>query len=63
VAVALGEARVGQAAPSFLLAAGALFVLDVIASLAATADHLLRRPPVWRQGQRGELTHGSADPS
>jgi hypothetical protein len=63
VAVALGKARVGRAAPSFLLAAGALFVLDVIASLAATAHHLLRRPPAWRQGQRGGLTDSSADPS
>ncbi len=53
VGVALAKARVGRAFPSFLLVAAAVFVLDVLASFVATADHLLRRAPAWRQGQRG----------
>jgi glycosyltransferase involved in cell wall biosynthesis len=63
IAVALGKARVRRAKPSYLLAAGVVFVVDALASVVATADHLLRRRPAWRQGQRGVLTDGSADPS
>ena len=52
VCVALAKARVARDGHRFLLWTGALFALDVVASVAAAAAHLLGRPRAWRP-QRG----------
>jgi cellulose synthase/poly-beta-1,6-N-acetylglucosamine synthase-like glycosyltransferase len=63
VAVAAAKAGITRRLPAFYLAAAALFLVDVGASLAATADHLLHRPRTWRQPGRDLLADRAADAS
>jgi GT2 family glycosyltransferase len=48
VVAAVAKAGPARAAPGFLLATAAFFPVDVLASFAASAAHLARRPRAWR---------------
>ena len=52
VVVAVTKAGHARQLPRFLAATAALFGLDVVASTAASAAHILGRPRAWRQPSR-----------
>jgi len=53
VPVAIAKAGAMRHLPSLLLSTAAFFVIDVMASIAAFAAHLGRRPRIWRQPRAG----------
>jgi cellulose synthase/poly-beta-1,6-N-acetylglucosamine synthase-like glycosyltransferase len=52
VVTGVAKAGVPRRAPRYLLSTAMLFPLDVVASAAAIATHLARRPRAWRSASR-----------